>query len=111
MYRLVVTVLLDFETTPVVVFNSLSRSTELKVLRSIVSPHNLNSKTFTPNHSSLRPVANEKLYLLAYFENLTPDDIEKAKNAALLYFRYKMPRNSASCLVDRFDKWPLNPDN
>ena len=63
--------------------------------------------TFTPNAASLNGLDNNKVWLLAYFENLTPDAIEKAKKAALLFFRFKMPSNSASCLVDRFDQYPL----
>ena len=66
--------------------------------------------TFTPNTEKLavENLEKSKIYLMAYFDNLTPDDIEKAKNAALLYFRYPMPDNDASCLLDRFDDNPLN---
>ena len=66
--------------------------------------------TFTPNHDSLDVnewSGNKKVYLIAYFENMTASDIKKAKKASLLFFRYKMPNDSASCLVDRFDDYPL----
>ena len=66
--------------------------------------------TFTPNYDGLDVSnwsKNQKINLLAYFENLAPECIEKAKKAALLFFRYKMPQDSASCLVDRFDDYPL----
>ena len=69
--------------------------------------------TFTPNVASLSPSTwsgDKKVYLLAYFDNMTKDDIEKAKKATLLFFKFKMPRSSASCLVDRFDRYPLQPD-
>ena len=46
------------------------------------------------------------VWLMAYFQNLTPEDIENAKNAALLYF--KQPNYDASCLVDRFEWYPLS---
>ena len=63
--------------------------------------------TFTPNSSSLDIsdwTKNQKIFLLAYFDNLSAEAVQKAKNAALLFFRYKMPNYSASCLVDRFDE-------
>lgn len=66
--------------------------------------------TFTPNHDSLdtsKWSGNKKIYLIAYFDNMDSADIEKAKKAALLFFRYPMPDDSASCLVDRFDDYPL----
>ena len=66
--------------------------------------------TFTPNSASLDTSnwsGNKKVWLLAYFEGLTSDAIQKAKKAALLFFRFKMPNDSASCLVDRFDHYPL----
>ena len=63
--------------------------------------------TFTPNAASLNGLDNDKVWLLAYFDNLTPAAIQKAKKAALLFFRFKMPNDSASCLVDRFDQYPL----
>ena len=66
--------------------------------------------TFTPNHSSLDVSGwsgNKKLNLIAYFDKMNADDIKKAKQAALLFMRYKMPDNSASCLVDRFAQYPL----
>lgn len=66
--------------------------------------------TFTPNYDGLDVSnwgKNPKINLLAYFENLRPDCIEKAKKATLLFFRYEMPNDSASCLVDRFDEYPL----
>ena len=69
--------------------------------------------TFTPNVASLDPsgwTKDTKVNLIAYFENMTADDIEKAKKASLLFFKYKMPRASASCLVDRFDRYPLQPE-
>ena len=68
--------------------------------------------TFTPNHSSLDTsewAKNKKVFLLAYFDNLSPEAIQKAKKAALLFFRFKMPNDSANCLVDRFDQYPLKP--
>ena len=68
--------------------------------------------TFTPNHSSLDTTKwskNKKVFLLAYFDNLSPEAIQKAKKAALLFFRFKMPNDSANCLVDRFDQYPLKP--
>ena len=65
--------------------------------------------TFTPNTNALaiENLEASKVWLVAYFENLTPEDIAKAKNAALLYFKYPMPENDASCLVDRFEDFPL----
>ena len=66
--------------------------------------------TFTPNHSSLDVSnweGNKKLNLIAYFDKMNADDIQKAKKAALLFMRYKMPDDSASCLVDRFSSNPL----
>jgi len=66
--------------------------------------------TFTPNHDSLdvkKLTGNKKVFLIAYFENIFMSDIQKAKKAALLFSRYKMPNDSASCLVDRFDDYPL----
>ena len=66
--------------------------------------------TFTPNTEKLdvENLEKSKVYLMAYFDNLTPEDIETAKGAALLYFRYPMPDNDASCLLDRFEDYPLN---
>lgn len=66
--------------------------------------------TFSPNWDGLDVKnwnKNPKINLLAYFENLNPECIEKAKKASLLFFRYPMPDKSASCLVDRFDHYPL----
>ena len=65
--------------------------------------------TFTPNTEKLdiENLQKSKIYLMAYFDNLTPEDIEKAKGAALLYFKYPMPDNDASCLLDRFEDHPL----
>ena len=66
--------------------------------------------TFTPNHSSLDVSswdANKKLNLIAYFDKMNADHIQQAKKAALLFMRYKMPDDSASCLVDRFSSNPL----
>ena len=66
--------------------------------------------TFTPNHSSLDVTdwsGNKKINLIAYFERMKAEDIEKAKQAAILFMRYKMPNDSASCLVDRFAQFPL----
>ena len=66
--------------------------------------------TFTPNHDSLDVSnwdKNTKIFLITYFDNMNSADISKAKKAALLFFRYPMPDDSASCLVDRFDDYPL----
>ena len=66
--------------------------------------------TFSPNWDGLDVSnwnKNPKINLLAYFENLDPACIEKAKKASLLFFRYPMPDKSASCLVDRFEHYPL----
>merc|ERR1712062_937453 len=65
--------------------------------------------TFTPNTEllNIETLETSKIWLVAYFDNLTKEDIEKAKNAALLYFKYPMPNGDASCLVDRFEDHPL----
>lgn len=63
--------------------------------------------TFVPNTELLNAenLESSKVWLMAYFQNLTPEDIQNAKNAALLYF--KEPNYDASCLVDRFEWYPL----
>ena len=66
--------------------------------------------TFTPNDERLETsgwLKNKKLWFVAYFDNMKPEDIKIARQAAILYFRFKMPDNSASCLIDRFDLFPL----
>ena len=66
--------------------------------------------TFAPNHHTLDTAdwtGDKKLDFLVYFDNLTPDEIRRAKNATLIFFRYQMPNDDASCLVDRFDAFPL----
>ena len=67
--------------------------------------------TFTPNYDQLKTLKwekDKKVWLLAYFDNLSNEDIEKVKQAAILFFRYKMPQDSAACLVDRFTEFPLD---
>jgi len=63
--------------------------------------------TFVPNTELLEAenLESNKVWLMAYFQNLTPEDIQNAKNAALLYF--KQTNWDASCLVDRFEWYPL----
>ena len=66
--------------------------------------------TFSPNHPSLDTsnwTEDKKLNFIVYFENLSKEEIKKAKSASLLYFRYQMPNDDASCLVDQFSENPL----
>ena len=66
--------------------------------------------TFSPNDISLYPIppGGKKIYMIVYIDNMTKGDIDKAKKASILFFKYKMPQSSASCLVDRFDRYPLD---
>ena len=52
--------------------------------------------TFTPNQENLKTTnweKDKKIWLIAYFDNLTLTDIEQVKQAAILFFRYTMPRD------------------
>ena len=65
--------------------------------------------TFSPNDVSLYPIPadGKKIYMIVYIDHISKRDIERAKKASILFFKYKMPHDSASCLVDRFERYPL----
>ena len=66
-----------------------------------------NLKTFIEPFQNKKEAFIASTYFVVYLQNLTKKDIQRAKNASILYFKYPMPDDQATCLVDRFIDYPL----